>query len=139
VLVAQKSAAKDEPGARGPVRDRQHRQHPPDAEAPDGTVKSAGRGQPARAISEVIDVKTHFTCRSRPLPADNATDHETEAMRRTMIQQFDQYVKLNKKIPPEILTFARGHRRSGAARATRSPRTCRSSSSRSRKCSRCST
>src|SRR6185295_4036604 len=53
---------------------------------------------------DIEDVKTHFTVGIQPLPADNATDHETEAMRRTMIQQFDQYVKLNKKIPPEILT-----------------------------------
>jgi ATP-dependent Lon protease len=53
-------------------------------------------------------VKTHFAVGITALPADNATDHETEAMRRTMIQQFDQYVKLNKKIPPEILTSLAG-------------------------------
>lgn len=29
---------------------------------------------------------------------------EVEALRRAVMQQFDQYVKLNKKIPPEILT-----------------------------------
>ena len=38
------------------------------------------------------------------LPADNVDSNEVEAMRRTMLSQFDQYVKLNKKIPPEIHT-----------------------------------
>jgi ATP-dependent Lon protease len=56
----------------------------------------------------VEDVKTHFTVQVTPIESDPATDHETEAMRRTMIQQFDQYVKLNKKIPPEILTSLAG-------------------------------
>ena len=48
-------------------------------------------------------------------------------------------MKLNKKIPPEILTSLVGHRRGRAASPTPSPRTCRSSSSRSSRCWRCST
>ncbi|MDO9285310.1 MAG: endopeptidase La, partial [Aquabacterium sp.] len=59
-------------------------------------------------IHSIEDVKTHFTVQVTPIASDPATDHETEAMRRTMIQQFDQYVKLNKKIPPEILTSIAG-------------------------------
>jgi len=43
-----------------------------------------------------------------PLPADNKLTAEIEAMRRTLVAQFDQYVKLNKKIPPEILTSLSG-------------------------------
>ncbi len=45
LLVAQKSAAKDEPGRRGHVRDRLHRQHPADAEAARRHREGAGRGQ----------------------------------------------------------------------------------------------
>src|SRR5918912_1518417 len=75
---------------------------------PDGTVKVLVEGSQRARIHEVIDVKTYFAVGIEALPADNATDHETEAMRRTMIQQFDQYVKLNKKIPPEILTSLAG-------------------------------
>ena len=74
---------------------------------PDGTVKVLVEGSQRARIHDIVDLKTHFAVGIEPLPADNATDHETEAMRRTMIQQFDQYVKLNKKIPPEILTLAR--------------------------------
>ena len=42
------------------------------------------------------------------IPADAADNHEVEAMRRATLAQFDQYVKLNKKIPPEILTSLSG-------------------------------
>ena len=43
-----------------------------------------------------------------PLEPDHADSAETEALRRAIVQQFDQYVKLNKKIPPEILTSLAG-------------------------------
>ena len=50
-----------------------------------------------------------------------------------MIAQFDQYVKLNKKIPPEVLTSIAGIGKPVVSR-TPLPHTCRSSWSRSRKC-----
>src|SRR2546423_2587696 len=108
VLVAQKSAAKDDPApedlyAIGSIANILQM-----LKLPDGTVKVLVEGSQRARINEIIDVKTHFAVGIEPLPADNATDHETEAMRRTMIQQFDQYVKLNKKIPPEILTSLAG-------------------------------
>jgi len=71
---------------------------------PDGTVKVLVEGSQRARIHSIEDVKTHFTVRATPIEVEPDTDSETEAMRRTMIQQFDQYVKLNKKIPPEILT-----------------------------------
>ncbi|HEX5127074.1 MAG TPA: endopeptidase La, partial [Rhodocyclaceae bacterium] len=43
-----------------------------------------------------------------PVPSNEIGTHEIEAMRRAIIGQFDQYVKLNKKIPPEILTSLAG-------------------------------
>ncbi len=43
-----------------------------------------------------------------PLEPDHADGAETEALRRAIVSQFDQYVKLNKKIPPEILTSLAG-------------------------------
>ena len=108
VLVAQKSAAKDEPA-------------PEDLHSigclanilqmlklPDGTVKVLVEGSQRAHINEIIDAKTHFSVVVTPVPSDSATDHESEALRRTMIHQFDQYVKLNKKIPPEILTSLAG-------------------------------
>jgi ATP-dependent Lon protease len=108
VLVAQKSAAKDEPAPDdlydvGSIANILQM-----LKLPDGTVKVLVEGSQRARIHSVEDVKTHFTVQVTPIASDPATDSETEAMRRTMIQQFDQYVKLNKKIPPEILTSLAG-------------------------------
>src|SRR4051812_48850856 len=108
VLVAQKSAAKDDPAPEDLYEIGSIANILQMLKLPDGTVKVLVEGSQRARINSVIDVKTHFAVSIEPLPADNATDHETEAMRRTMIQQFDQYVKLNKKIPPEILTSLAG-------------------------------
>ena len=108
VLVAQKSAAKDDPAPEDLYEIGSIANILQMLKLPDGTVKVLVEGSQRARINEIIDVKTHFAVGIEPLPADNATDHETEAMRRTMIQQFEQYVKLNKKIPPEILTSLAG-------------------------------
>ncbi|MGV3626534.1 MAG: LON peptidase substrate-binding domain-containing protein, partial [Betaproteobacteria bacterium] len=108
VLVAQKSAAKDEPAPDdlydvGSIANILQM-----LKLPDGTVKVLVEGSQRARIHGVEDVKTHFTVQVTPIASDPDLDSETEAMRRTMIQQFDQYVKLNKKIPPEILTSLAG-------------------------------
>src|SRR3954470_24363813 len=108
VLVAQKSAAKDDPAPEDLYEIGSIANILQMLKLPDGTVKVLVEGSQRARIKEVVDVKTHFAVGIEPLPADSGTDHETEAMRRTMIQQFDQYVKLNKKIPPEILTSLAG-------------------------------
>jgi len=108
VLVAQKSAAKDEPSPEdlydvGSIANILQM-----LKLPDGTVKVLVEGSQRARIHSIEDVKTHFTVQVTPIASEPDTDSETEAMRRTMIQQFDQYVKLNKKIPPEILTSLAG-------------------------------
>ncbi len=108
VLVAQKSAAKDDPGPEDLYRIGSIANILQMLKLPDGTVKVLVEGSQRARLHEITDVKTHYTVTVTPVAADTATDHETEAMRRTMIQQFDQYVKLNKKIPPEILTSLAG-------------------------------
>jgi ATP-dependent Lon protease len=59
-------------------------------------------------VLRVYDAKSHFDAEVQVVPAEDGTDSESEAMRRVLIAQFDQYVKLNKKIPPEILTSLAG-------------------------------
>jgi len=108
VLAAQKSAAKDEPAPEdlytiGTVANILQM-----LKLPDGTVKVLVEGSQRARINQVIDAKTHFAVEATPIPADNEITHEVEAMRRTLVAQFDQYVKLNKKIPPEILTSLSG-------------------------------
>src|SRR5471032_2875328 len=108
VLIAQKSAAKDEPApedlyAIGTVANILQM-----LKLPDGTVKVLVEGSQRAHISKVLDETTHFTVDATPIAADNEITAEIEAMRRTLVAQFDQYVKLNKKIPPEILTSLGG-------------------------------
>ncbi|MDD5296849.1 MAG: endopeptidase La [Rhodocyclaceae bacterium] len=108
LLVAQKSAAKDEPVAEdlyaiGCVSNILQM-----LKLPDGTVKVLVEGVQRARVEDVQDLHSLFTATVMPIPAEAEESHEIEAMRRALIAQFDQYVKLNKKIPPEILTSLAG-------------------------------
>ncbi|OAI52196.1 DNA-binding protein [Betaproteobacteria bacterium SCGC AG-212-J23] len=108
LLVAQKSAAKDDPGpgdmySIGCVSNILQM-----LKLPDGTVKVLVEGGSRAHIKEVVDVRTHWVAEATPVPLEGAPAPEVEAMRRALLSAFDQYVKLNKKIPPEILTSLSG-------------------------------
>src|SRR5208282_5075747 len=59
-------------------------------------------------IHHIEELEGHFVGELTPVIPDSEQHAELEAMRRAIVQQFDQYVKLNKKIPPEILTSLSG-------------------------------
>src|ERR1700704_1747831 len=108
LLVAQKSAAKDDPGpgdkyAIGCVSNILQM-----LKLPDGTVKVLVEGGTRARIREIVDVRTHWIAEGEPVPLEGAPAPEVEAMRRALLSAFDQYVKMNKKIPPEILTSLAG-------------------------------
>ncbi|HEV3008337.1 MAG TPA: LON peptidase substrate-binding domain-containing protein, partial [Burkholderiales bacterium] len=108
LLVAQRSAAKDDPGpedmyAIGCVSNILQM-----LKLPDGTVKVLVEGGTRAQIKEIVDVRTHWVAEASAVPPDTAPPAEVEAMRRALLSAFDQYVKLNKKIPPEILTSLSG-------------------------------
>jgi len=108
MLAAQKAAAKDEPSADdiyeiGCVANILQM-----LKLPDGTVKVLVEGAQRARIDTITDGATHFTAELTPLNSEVGDDSEVEAMRRAIVQQFDQYVKLNKKIPPEILASLAG-------------------------------
>ena len=107
MLVAQKTAAKDEPviedmfdvGCVATILQL--------LKLPDGTVKVLVEGQQRAKVNRFEDGELHFSANITPIEpaiisAENSS--EIEALRRAVMQQFDHYVKLNKKIPPEILT-----------------------------------
>jgi ATP-dependent Lon protease len=108
MLIAQKSAAKDEPGPEDLYSTGSIANILQMLKLPDGTVKVLVEGAQRARVVEVMDVRTHFTAAIVPVPPDPLQTTEVEAMRRAMLAQFDQYVKLNKKIPPEILTSLSG-------------------------------
>ncbi|MYM35142.1 endopeptidase La [Duganella sp. FT94W] len=108
MLAAQKAAAKDEPSASdiyeiGCVANILQM-----LKLPDGTVKVLVEGAQRARINKITDAPTHFVADLTPLDSELGDDSEIEAMRRAIVQQFDQYVKLNKKIPPEILASLSG-------------------------------
>jgi ATP-dependent Lon protease len=108
LLVAQRSAAKDDPApedmyAIGCVSNILQM-----LKLPDGTVKVLVEGGTRAQIRQVVDVRTHWVAEASAIPPDGAPAAEVEAMRRALLSAFDQYVKLNKKIPPEILTSLSG-------------------------------
>ncbi|MBS3916618.1 MAG: endopeptidase La, partial [Sulfuritalea sp.] len=108
LLVAQKSAAKDEPGAEDMYEIGCVANVLQMLKLPDGTVKVLVEGGQRARVERITDQRAMFSATVMPLPADEHATHEVEAMRRAIIAQFDQYVKLNKKIPPEILTSLAG-------------------------------
>ena len=108
MLVAQKAAGKDEPKADDMFEIGCVSSILQMLKLPDGTVKVLVEGvQRANTVS-ITDTEEHFVGVVVPVaPGADATP-EIEALRRAVTQQFDQYVKLNKKIPPEILTSIAG-------------------------------
>ncbi|RZT89601.1 endopeptidase La [Azospira sp. APE16] len=113
LLVAQKSAAKDDPAPEdlyeiGCVANILQM-----LKLPDGTVKVLVEGTQRARITAVDNQQTMFFATATPIAGEDGPNHEVEAMRRAVIAQFDQYVKLNKKIPPEILTSIAGIEEAG--------------------------
>jgi len=106
MLVAQKAAAKDEPSVNDMFDVGCISTILQMLKLPDGTVKVLVEGQQRALVGTIEDAETHFSATVTPVEAeaDAHRPSEIEALRRAVMQQFDQYVKLNKKIPPEILT-----------------------------------
>ncbi len=105
LLVAQKSASKDEPTPEDLYHIGSVATILQMLKLPDGTVKVLVEGNQRANVVEYADLDTHFAGTVTLVDVDDTTeDKEAEATRRALVAQFDQYVKLNKKIPPEILT-----------------------------------
>jgi ATP-dependent Lon protease len=106
MLVAQKAAAKDEPSVSDMFEVGCVSTILQMLKLPDGTVKVLVEGQQRARVNRIEDGEAHFTANVTPVEGaeGEGKSSEIEALRRAVMQQFDQYVKLNKKIPPEILT-----------------------------------
>jgi ATP-dependent Lon protease len=104
LLVAQKSANKDEPDAEDLYEIGTLATVLQMLKLPDGTVKVLVEGLHRVRVSEFLETDECFLAKAEKIVDPLESDGETEALMRTVFTQFDQYVKLNKKIPPEILT-----------------------------------
>ena len=108
MLVAQKAAAKDEPSVEDMFEVGCIATILQLLKLPDGTVKVLVEGQQRAKVNKIEEGEQHFSANVTPVEPQAAVagdkGSEVEALRRAVMQQFDHYVKLNKKIPPEILT-----------------------------------
>ncbi len=103
LLVTQKNAAQDDPG----VDDIYHVGTVSTVlqllKLPDGTVKVLVEGGKRARIAAFKETETFFEAFVETLDEQAAEPRELEALARTVVGQFEQYIKLNKKIPPEVL------------------------------------
>ncbi|GHU37120.1 Lon protease [Betaproteobacteria bacterium] len=113
LLVAQKTAGEDEPKADDLYSVGCMANILQMLKLPDGTVKVLVEGTRRARIDAIETRDGMFVAHATPAPSDGGIEHEVEALRRAVITQFDQYVKLNKKIPPEILTSIAGIEEAG--------------------------
>lgn len=70
---------------------------------PDGTVKVLVEGKQRAAVTRFIGSEDFYEAEAAILDEDDGEEHEAEALSRAVAEQFEAYVKLNKKIPPEAL------------------------------------
>ncbi|HHB12271.1 MAG TPA: endopeptidase La [Chromatiales bacterium] len=109
LLVAQKSAELDDP-----TREQIYQVGTLSTilqllKLPDGTIKVLVEGGQRARIVEYLGEEEFFSARIEPLESVlPANERELEVVMRSVVGQFEQYVKMNKKVPPEILTSVSG-------------------------------
>ncbi|TIC83730.1 endopeptidase La [Crenobacter intestini] len=113
LLVAQRSASKDEPSAEDLYQIGTVAQVLQMLKLPDGTVKVLVEGRHRAYVRDISEEADCFVATVLPVGAEPAETTESEAMRRALLGQFEQYVKLNKKIPPEVMASLSGIEASG--------------------------
>ena len=107
-LVAQKDAAVDDPTSEDVYSVGTVATVLQMLKLPDGTVKVLVEGVKRAQISKFVETEQHFTADINFLDIEELDDKDSEVLIRSAISQFEGYVKLNKKIPPEVLTSVAG-------------------------------
>ena len=103
LLITQKTAAQDDPattdlygvGTIGTILQL--------LKLPDGTVKVLVEGSERAQISEFTDNEEFFQAFASVMPEPETDEKELTALSRSVVAQFEQYIKLNRKVPPEVL------------------------------------
>ena len=103
LLVAQKNAAQDDPSEKDIYEIGTVSTVLQLLKLPDGTVKVLVEGVQRAKIISFSDNPDFFLAEAALVPEDDSENEEMEALCRTVVTQFEHYIKLNKKIPPEVL------------------------------------
>ena len=105
LLVAQKSADVDDPGVKDLHEIGTLANILQLLKLPDGTVKVLVEGNQRALITRFVTTKDVFCAFIKPIDETlDADDREQDVLMRSALTLFEQYVKLNKKVPPEVLT-----------------------------------
>jgi ATP-dependent Lon protease len=103
LLVAQKNASQDDPSVDDIFRVGTVSTILQLLKLPDGTVKVLVEGGRRAKISSFKETESYFEAMIEPMPDQGGDKKDLEALGRTVVSQFEQYIKLNKKIAPEVL------------------------------------
>jgi len=103
LLVAQKNAAQDDPSANDIYKVGTVSTVLQLLKLPDGTVKVLVEGVQRAKITSFADNEDFFLAEGELINEDESPTEELEALSRSVVSQFEQYIKLNKKILPEVL------------------------------------
>ena len=108
LLVAQKSAADDDPSiddiySVGTIANILQL-----LKLPDGTIKVLVEGYDRASIDDFVESDSGFSVTASRLESTSGDEQELEVLSKTVVNQFEQYVKLNNKIPPEVITSLSG-------------------------------
>jgi ATP-dependent Lon protease len=104
LLVAQKNAFEDEPGIDDLFQIGTIATILQLIRLPDGTVKVLVEGLDRARFIDVVFDADHYRADTTVLQAEEIPEKESALLIRSLLSQFDQYVQLSKKIPPEVMT-----------------------------------
>ncbi|OYD24896.1 endopeptidase La [Oceanimonas baumannii] len=104
LLIAQKDASTDDPGADDVYQVGTVANVLQMLKLPDGTVKVLVEGAQRAQLEDLREEDGYFVAGAQYLATEALNEREQEVLVRSAITQFEGYIKLNKKIPPEVLT-----------------------------------
>ena len=109
LLLAQKNAEVDDPGQEDLYQIGTLSTILQMLKLPDGTIKVLVEGGERVVVDSLLETNQYYSAAIEVLEAGGPVDdREAEVLLRSVLNLFDQYVKLNKKVPPEILTSLSG-------------------------------
>ncbi|WP_444894324.1 endopeptidase La [Microbulbifer sp. TRSA001] len=108
LLVAQRKASEDDPGADDIYRVGTIASVLQLLKLPDGTVKVLVEGGERVNIHEVMERENHFEATVSPMETQELPEGEADALVRSVMSQFEQYVSVSKKVPNEVITSLSG-------------------------------
>jgi ATP-dependent Lon protease len=109
LLLAQKNAEDDDPSSKNLYQIGTLSTILQMLKLPDGTIKVLVEGGDRVLVKSILETNKYFSASAQILEKPVLVeDREAEVLQRSVLNLFDQYVKLNKKVPPEILTSLSG-------------------------------